>query len=198
MKTMLTKAAFSKSLCIESQGPRLIAIGAMLVTAWLSTAPVLANGPKSQAFKSPTPESLSLRLRFDDGLLSLHANQRPFAEVLGAIQKATGIRLHYPLPLPGSITESFTALPIKRALERLFGPEASLMFRYPAGGGTPGPLVVPKEVWVIGKIRAGSSEDVTASAKETRTRPQAPIAAPEAPPNPAAAPAVTAEDPGMW
>ena len=191
---MLAEAAFSESLCLESLGRRPIAIGAMLVTAWLSTATALADGPGSRAVKSGSPESQSLQLRFDDGLLSLHANQRPFTEVLGAIQKETGIRLHYPLPLPGSITESFTALTVKRALERLFGPEAGLMFRYEAGDEAPGPLAVPKEAWVIGTIRAGSSEDVAVGASETRTRPEAPVAAPEAPPSPAAAPAETAED----
>ncbi|MGQ0593167.1 MAG: HEAT repeat domain-containing protein [Gammaproteobacteria bacterium] len=144
-----------------------------------------------------TPESQTLRLRFNDGLLSLHASQQSYAEVLGAIQKETGIRLHYPLPLPGSITESFTTLPLKRALERLFGPEASLMFRYAVADEAPGPLTVPKEVWVIGTIRAGSSEIIAAGANETRTRPPAPIAAPGAPPNPPAAPEVTAEDPGV-
>ena len=172
---------------------RSIAIGAMLVTAWLSTATALANGPESQPVKSQTPESQSLQLRFDDGLLSLHANQRPFTEVLGAIQKATGIQLHYPLPLPGSITGSFTALPIKRALERLFGREASLMFRYPAGGETPGPLVVPKEVWVIQTIHARGIEGFAAAAERSE-RTQRPVAAPEAPPSPSLTPALTTED----
>lgn len=197
MNTMRAEAVLSKSLYLESQRRRRIAIGTMLVTAWLSTATALADGPESRAVKPGSPESQSLQLRFGDGLLSLHANQRPFAEVLGAIQKATGIRLHYPLPLPGSITESFTALPIKRALERLFGPEASLMFRYAVADEAPGPLAVPKEAWVIGTIRAGSSEDVAAGAEENETRPQAPVAAPGSPPDPAATPAVTAEDPGM-
>lgn len=137
MKTVLTEAAFSKSLCIESQGRRPIAIGAMLVTAWLSTAPVLANGPESQAFKSQTPESLSLRLRFDDGLLSLHANQRPFAEVLGAIQKETGIRFHYTIPMAEVVTLSFKDVPVQEALKRLLGREAQLMFRFPGDRASP-------------------------------------------------------------
>src|SRR5918992_2801145 len=102
MKTMLTEVAFSKSLYLESQGRRSIAIGAMLLTAWLSTATALANGPESEAAKSQTSKSQSLRVRFDDGLLSLHANQWPFTEVLGAIQQATGMRLHYPASLLGS------------------------------------------------------------------------------------------------
>ncbi len=200
---MLLEAAFSKTLCLERQGRRPILIGAMLVTAWLSTATALpqgadpkapGNGPESQTLKSQASELQSLHLRFDDGLLSLHANQRPFAEVLGALQKETGIRLHYPLPLPESITESFTALPVKRALERLFGPEASLMFRYAVADEAPGPLVVPKEVWVLGKVRTGGVADLAVGMEQSETRPQAPFAAPEVPPTPTPTPATTAED----
>jgi hypothetical protein len=197
MTLRLLEVAFSKTVYLERRVRRPIAIGAMLVTAWLSMATALANGPASPAAKSTAPESQSLRLRFNDGLLTLHANQRPFAEVLGAIQKATSIRLHYPLPLPGSITESFTALPVKRALERLFGPETSLMSRYAVADEAPGPLAVPKEVWVIGTIRARGTEDLAAAAEQSETRPRAPIAAPEAPLDPAATPADTTEDPGM-
>jgi hypothetical protein len=133
---MRTESTLSKTWPIESQGRRPIGIGAMLVTAWLSTATALANGPESQPIKSQTPKSQSLQLHFADGLLSLDAHQRSYAEVLGAFEKETGIRLHYPLPLPRSITESFTALPVKRALERLFGPEATFIFR--------GVLCIPK------------------------------------------------------
>ncbi|MGH8531166.1 MAG: HEAT repeat domain-containing protein [Gammaproteobacteria bacterium] len=190
MKTMRTESALSKTLRIESQGRRSIAIGAMLVTAWLSTATASAN----EATKSMTPESQTLRLRFNDGLLSLHANQHSYAEVLGAIQKETGILLHYSLPLSRSITESFTALPVKLALERLFGPEASFIFRYPVADEAPGPLAVPKEVWVIGTIRAIGAGGLAAAAQENETHAPAPVAAPEAPPDPAAAPAMTAED----
>ncbi|MGH7406362.1 MAG: HEAT repeat domain-containing protein [Candidatus Methylomirabilales bacterium] len=185
---------------------RRFAIGAMLVTAWLSTATAAALGADRQAPTKPpgshgietlAAESPTLRLRFDDGLLSLHASHRSLAEVVGAIQKATGIRLHYPLPLPGSITESFTALPITPALQRLFGPEAGLMFRYAAGDEAPGPLAVPEEVWVIGTIRARGAGGPVAAADENEMHAPAPVAAAEAPPDPAAAPAVTAEDPGL-
>ncbi len=161
----------------------------MLVTAWLCTASALANGPAPQAIESPTPDPQSLQLRFDDGLLSLHAKQRSLAEVLGAIRKATGIRLHHPLPLPESITESFTALPVKSALERLFGPEASLVFRFEVADEAPGPLAVPKEVWVVGTIRARGTA-ATAEGGESRS----PVAAPDAAPRPATTPTLTGED----
>ena len=175
----------------------------MLVSAWLSMATAASldadrqaptKHPGSHGLASQAPESQTLRLRFDDGLLSLHANQRPFAEVLGAIQKETGIRLHYPLPLPGSITESFTAVPIKRALERLLGPEASLMFRYAVADEAPGPLAVPEEVWVIGTIRARDTGGFAAAAEESETRPGAPVAVPEAAPSPSPTPGETTED----
>ena len=194
MKTTQPESGLAKTLRIESQGRRPIAIGAMLAMAWLSTATALANGPESQTAKSMTPDSQTLRLRFNDGLLSLHANQHSYAEVIGAIQKETGILLHYPLPLPRSITESFTALPVKLALERLFGPQASFIFRYAIADEAPEPLAVPKEVWLIGTIRARGAGGLAAAAEENETHVPAPVVAPEAPPDPAAAPAMTAED----
>jgi hypothetical protein len=84
MKTMRAEAVLSKGLCIESRGWRSIAIGAMLVTAWVSTATAAALGadpqaphPGSHALESQAPASPTLRLHFADGLLSLDAKQRP-------------------------------------------------------------------------------------------------------------------------
>ncbi len=164
---MLTETAFSKSLCIKSQGRRPIAIGAMLVTTWLSMATALANGPESQAVKAQTPESQSLRLRFDDGLLSLHANQQPFAEVLGAIQKETGIRFHYTIPMAEAVTLSFNDLPVQEALKRLLGREAQLTCRFPEGPSAASRAGVPEQVWILGKVagpipEAGGATDNSA------------------------------------
>jgi hypothetical protein len=158
MKTMRAEAVLSKILCIESQSRRRIAIGAMLATAWLSTATALANGPESQAVKSQSLESQSLRLHFDDSLLSLHASQRPFAEVLGAIQKETGIRFHYTIPMAEVVTLSFKDVPVHEALKRLLGREAQLMFRFPEGTSAANRAGVPEEVWILGKLSGPITE----------------------------------------
>lgn len=155
---MQAEAVLSKSLYLESRGRRPIAIGAMLVTAWLSTATALANGPESQAAKSTTPESQTLRPRFDDGLLSLDTSQRPYAEVLGAIQKETGIRFHYTIPMAEVVTLSFKDVPVQEALKRLLGREAQLMFRFPEGPSAADRAGIPGDVWILGKVSGPIAE----------------------------------------
>jgi hypothetical protein len=150
--TGLTSAGYAAG------GGRGIPIGAMFVAAWLSTATALANGPESRAVPAQTPESQSLRLRFYDGLLSLHASHRPYAEVLGAIQKETGIRFHYTIPVSGAVTLSFNDLPVQEVLKRLLGREAQLMFRFPEGPGAAARAGVPEEVWTLGKVSGPIAE----------------------------------------
>jgi len=167
MIPLLPEVAFSKILCRERQGRRPIAIGAMLVTAWLSTATAAPLGadrqaptkpPESHGLKSQAPESQTLRLRFDNGLLSLHASRRSFAEVLGAIQKETGIRFHYTLPMAEAVTLSFDDLPMPDALKRLLGREAQFIFRFPQRPSTASRTGVPEEVWIFGKVSGPSAE----------------------------------------
>jgi hypothetical protein len=139
----------------------------MLVTAWLSTATAAPLGadrqvptkpPESHGLESQAPESQTLRLRFDNGLLSLHASRRSFAEVLGAIQKETGIRFHYTLPMVEAVTLSFDDVPVPDALKRLLGREAQLIFRFPERPSTASRAGVPEEVWIFGKVSGASAE----------------------------------------
>jgi hypothetical protein len=73
------------------------------------------------------------------------------------------MQFHISAPLTGTVTVSCTELPVKQALERLFGPEADFVFRYPEGA--PQPLAVPQEVWVLGKVEAANARalPITAS-----------------------------------
>lgn len=155
---MLAEAVSSQSLSLESQRRRPIAIAAMFVTAWLSTVTALPNGPGSRAVQSGSPESQSLHLRFDDGLLSLHTSQRSFAEVLGAIEKETGIRFHYTIPMAKAVTLSFKDVPVQEALKRLLGREAQLMFRFPEGPSAAGRAGVPEDVWILGEVSGPIAE----------------------------------------
>jgi hypothetical protein len=163
---MVTAPCFGQ-LCFERQGRRPIAIGAMLVTAWLSTVTAAPFGadrqaptkpPESHGLESQAPESQTLRLRFDNGLLSLHASQRSFAEVLGAIQKKTGIRFHYTLPMAEAVTLSFDDVLVPDALKRLLGREAQFIFRFPERPSTASRAGVPEEVWILGKVPGASAE----------------------------------------
>jgi HEAT repeats len=98
-----------------------------------------------------------LWVAFRDGLLSVQAKQGAWTKVLNEVSRKTGILFHRSTPLQGSVSLSFKDLPLKRALERLFGPEANFVFRYPEGVEASESLSAPKEVWVLGKIGTGVS-----------------------------------------
>jgi hypothetical protein len=113
-----------------------------------------------------SPNTLALRVDFAKGLLSVEAKQELRVKLLNEIRKKTGIHFHYSVPLEGSITLSFAALSVKQALERLFGPDASFVFRYPGMTGRSAPSALPTEVWVLGKASVGGSEAIrTANGK---------------------------------
>jgi hypothetical protein len=135
---------------------RPMAVGTVFLSAWLLA------GSQTALAREHTPASASvpsvLRVDFNGGLLSIEATQRTWTEVLKEIQKKTRIRFHYAIPLEGSVTVSLTALPVKPALERLFGPDVHFVFRYPEGA-TPS-LAAPQEVWILGTVRGGD-EDAT-------------------------------------
>ncbi len=190
MKITPVTSVSSKPSCIESGERRPMVIGALLVTVWLSMTSALADGPGSEPVISPTPASKSVRVLLENGLLSLHADQRPYPDVLDAIQKTTGIRFHHTIPTGVAVTESFTDLPVKQALQRLFGAEASLMFRYAVADEAPGPRAVPEEVWVIGTVRARGAPGLAAAAGEGAKRPGSAEAAGAQTPSPAPTPAV--------
>jgi hypothetical protein len=138
----------------------------VLLIAWL-----LAGVDKvAEARESVLPpqeasrvDSQATRISFKESLLSIDAIQRPWFEVLDELRGATGMQFHISAPLTGTVTVSCTELPVKQALERLFGPEADFVFRYPEGA--PQPLAVPQEVWVLGKVEAANARalPITAS-----------------------------------
>lgn len=165
-------ALASKGSTRYTRAERLIAIGTVLLAAWL--LPGVAQAVKSQEAALRTgpievADSPALGVEFKSGLLSIEARQSPWTEVLNAVQEKTGIRFNCSLPLAGLVTVSFMALPVKQALERLFGPEANFMFRYPEG--RLGPLAVPQEVWVLGKVQGRSSEPLKTGGGEDKAEP---------------------------
>ncbi|MGH8526040.1 MAG: HEAT repeat domain-containing protein, partial [Gammaproteobacteria bacterium] len=97
-----------------------------------------------------------LSVRFQDGLLTLEAAQKPWNQVLKEIQQETGMRFHHAFPLKGSVSVALAGLPLTQALEKLFGPQASFIFHYPPG--VSGQLAVPRDVWVLGTVREGAAE----------------------------------------
>lgn len=163
---MLPGTALPKTTYPTKQGGFRIATIATLVTAWLSTVASGAfgadpraptNRPESQGLTSQAPESQTLRVRVNEGLLSLQAIQRPYIEVLDAIQKETGIRFHYSIPMAEAVTLSLKDVPVQQALKRLLGRESQLMFRFPEGNAVSN-SGVPDEVWILGEVSGPIAE----------------------------------------
>jgi HEAT repeats len=105
--------------------------------------------------KSNLPNVKRVHVRLRNGLLSVEAKAGTWRQVLNEITEQTGIRFHYALTLEGSVTLSFANLPVRQAIERLFGSEADFVFRYHAMANSPASF--PKEVWVLGNVRDGSA-----------------------------------------
>lgn len=154
-------------LARERLGLLPIARGAVLLAAWLSAAtamPLVAapqaptKSVESHDHKSRALESRTLRLHLDNGLLSLDANRQSFAEVLGAIQKETGIRFHYNLPMAEEVSLSFDDVPVADALKLLLGREAQFMFRFPERSSNASRTAVPEEVWILGNVSVPGAE----------------------------------------
>lgn len=79
--------------------------------------------------------------------------------MLKLIEDQTGMRFHHVLPPKASVSVAIPPLPVKPALERLFGPGAGVIFRYRKGVSTvPTTLEVPVEVWILGNIREDGAE----------------------------------------
>lgn len=132
---------------------RTILSGQTFIAIWLLAACTEASSGAEVPHRSGTPAEQSLRVRFQEGLLSLEARHTPWKQVLTVIQQKSGIRFHPGFPLTGSVSVSVPALPVMRALERLFGPKAGFTCRYPMGAAK-GPAV-PREVWILGQVREG-------------------------------------------
>lgn len=129
------------------------AIQALLLGACLVLGAPQATALENRSIVNQSGVSSAYAVHLYNNLLSIESKQMPWTKVLRAISKKTGIRFHYSIPLEGSVTVSFKALPMRQALERLFGPEAHFILRYPIGSGRPVEQgLVPLEVWVLGKV----------------------------------------------
>lgn len=152
-----------------------------IIEALLLSACMVLGAPQATALenrsivhRSGSLVSPSYEVNLQDNLLSIESKQMPWAKVLRAIGEKTGIRIHYSIPLEGSVTVSFKALPMRQALERLFGPEAHLILRYPIGSGRPVERgLLPLEVWVLGKVAgdiAGGTPERKSAEGATETK----------------------------
>ncbi len=113
---------------------------------------------RSATLRSDRPNATTVRVSFRDGLLSVEAKAGTWTQVLTKITEQTGIRFHHSLPFAGLVTVSFASLPVRQAIERLFGREADFMVRY--DGMAYASASVPREVWVLGNVRGGGADTI--------------------------------------
>lgn len=122
-----------------------------LLATWLA-AEAATEGSHNNLpakLKPDLPNAKTVRVTFKDELLSVEAKAGTWRQVLSGITERTGILFHHALPLEESVTVSFANLPVRQAIERLFGPEPDFVFRYDTKPNSLAPLT--EEVWIFGK-----------------------------------------------
>jgi hypothetical protein len=154
-----------KRMTLGKAGLLSLTVPAILAT-WLA-AEASTEGSRdnlSATLRSEHPNATTVSVSFRDGLLSVEAKAGTWMQVLNEITEQTGIRFHHSLPFAGSVTMFFANLPVRQAIERLFGPEVDFMCRYDGTAYSPSSL--PKEVWVLGKVQgrgAGGQQSAPAN-----------------------------------
>ncbi len=145
-----------KRMTLGKAGLLRLTVPAILAT-WLA-AEASTEGSRdnrSATLRSDRPNATTVRVSFRDGLLSVEAKAGTWMQVLNEITEQTGIRFHHSWPFAGLVTVSFANLPVRQAIERLFGPEADFMFRYHGTAYLSSSL--PKEVWILGNVQGGGA-----------------------------------------
>lgn len=117
--------------------------------------------------------SAGVRVVFREGRLSIDARMRPWAEVLTALQRATGLAIHVGTRLEGLATATFADAPIEHGLRQLFGGGANLVIVYEEHWQDAS--IRPTHVWLLppgqGLLAGGSH---AAAARSEGQRPATP------------------------
>jgi hypothetical protein len=110
----------------DRRGGRALLLGCLLV--------LLLSGPAAA-------RSTATLTVVDDGVITLHAVDAAWADVVRALADKAGMVVHVMSPPARSITVSYTRLQAAEVIRRLFGPAAGFAFVYGAGP-------MPIDVWV--------------------------------------------------
>jgi hypothetical protein len=97
-----------------------------------------------------TDSTSTYRVHFQKSLVSIEAKEVPSLRLLEDLSKKSGIVFHARIPLEGTVTASFSNLPLERALQNLFGPDANFMFVYGNTNRKSSSGASPSEVWILG------------------------------------------------
>ena len=141
------------------------------VSAAQPVAPATTASLGSPAVAVPAPPAApsapsALSVAFQNGRLSVEANQARWDKVMKELRLKTGVFLHVSFPPEGSLTASFKDLPVEQAFRTLWGQDTNFVFVY--GKGTPpaGSAAVPADVWVLGKASGEGSKTTSAGAED--------------------------------
>jgi HEAT repeats len=120
------------------------------------------------------------RVEVTAGRVSVTAVDRPWAELLAELDRATGA-VHRVRPRPaGSVTVMFTGLALEQALRQIFGGDSSFVLGYEAGAGSASGRLT--DVWVVRGHRVPSDLSPVAIAPTlAAASPAAAVAAPAGP-----------------
>jgi hypothetical protein len=160
---------------------------ALTLCGWAAGASLAADR-SAGAPMAPAPGALWIERRGDE--LSVRAYGAPWAEVLPALARQTGVSIIARGALPETLTQSIEALPLEQGLRRLFR-EVNTVFFYasgPHGGAAAAPLT---EVWLVPRDRStvatplpspgGSTATVLLAAPDSQREGAARSSRPEAP-----------------
>lgn len=122
----------------------------------------------AQGNKPPVDADTTATLTVDlkDNLLSIYAKQTSWRELFNQLNKKTHATFHCAFPLQGSVTASIPPLPIREALERLFGSEADFVFQFAQDDIRH--YAMPKEIWVLGNYTTQNPQSAKPSLKIMR------------------------------
>lgn len=104
-------------------------------------ATALAASPPEQT------TARSIRISVRDRLFSIEAENQPWNEVLAELERKGGILFHLSNPVPGAANASFIDLPLKDALQHLFGSSVGFLILDHAKNGELSGLRA--EVWLL-------------------------------------------------
>jgi hypothetical protein len=114
-----------------------------------------ANAPVAFSAAEVAPKS-SFLVHFEKDRLSIEAKNAVGAQLINELSRKTGIVFHIRIAMDESLTLSFRDLPLDRALQHLFGPDANFMFIHRSPLRRRAGTELPIEVWVFGQGGTGA------------------------------------------
>jgi hypothetical protein len=124
-----------------------------------------ANAPSAVVATDVAPKS-TFFVHCDNDRVSIEAKDAVRAQLVNDLSRKTGIVFHVRTAMDQSLTLSFRDLPLNRALQHVFGPQANFMFVYRSPRVRRAETELPIEVWVFGQSESGAHRVITPEEEE--------------------------------